>query len=160
MPLVDFGEDLDVAAPTALLDTTFKSTGRSTARLPQQSKLQRYLNSLSLRPSHNPIFDEPIDDVSTSTTETTDFDLAGAGFSVPGLDLGDLEANKPVRTGQKNPEMDSFAYVESLLESLATLGKLGHGLDAISQRVQVEMFNLVETTLEEVDERSVHPAFS
>ena len=76
---------------------------------------------------------------------------------MPGLDLGDVEANKPTRTGQKNPEMDSFAYVESLLESLATLGKLGHGLDAISQRVQVEMFNLVETTLEEVDERFVPP---
>ena len=39
------------------------------------------------------------------------------------------------------------------MESLAVLGKLGYGLDAITQRVQGEMYMLIENTVEEVEER-------
>jgi exocyst complex component 4 len=53
-----------------------------------------------------------------------------------------------------NPEADSFAYMETLLESLAVLGKLGNALDNIAQRVPGEVFILVETTLAEVEERA------
>lgn len=53
-----------------------------------------------------------------------------------------------------NPEADSFAYMESLIESLAVLGKLGNALDTISQRLSSEIFTLVETTLNEVEERA------
>jgi len=53
-----------------------------------------------------------------------------------------------------NPEADSFAYMETLLESLAVLGKLGNALDNIAQRVAGEIFTLVETTLGEVEERA------
>jgi len=53
-----------------------------------------------------------------------------------------------------NPEADSFAYMETLLESLAVLGKLGNALDSIAQRVPGEIFTLVETTLGEVEERA------
>lgn len=61
------------------------------------------------------------------------------------------------RPGEKrrNPEVDSFAYIEMLLEALAALGKLGYALDAVGQRVQGEMFALVEGTVEEVEERCV-----
>ena len=54
----------------------------------------------------------------------------------------------------RNPEADSFAYMETLLESLAVLGKLGNALDVVSQRLPGEIFNLVETTLDEVGERA------
>jgi exocyst complex component 4 len=40
------------------------------------------------------------------------------------------------------------------MESLAALGKLGFALDAVGQRVQGEMFALVENTVEEVEERN------
>lgn len=44
--------------------------------------------------------------------------------------------------------------METLLESLAVLGKLGNALDNISQRLPGEIFSLVETTLGEVEERA------
>lgn len=52
-----------------------------------------------------------------------------------------------------NPEADSFVYMETLLESLAVLGKLGTALDAIAQRLPGEIFTLFETTVDEVEER-------
>jgi len=54
----------------------------------------------------------------------------------------------------RNPESDSFAYIETLLESLAVLGKLGSALDIVAQRLPGEIFALVETTLDEVAERA------
>jgi exocyst complex component 4 len=56
--------------------------------------------------------------------------------------------------GLRNPESDSFAYMETLLESLAVLGKLGSALDIVGQRLPGEIFSLVETTLAEVGERA------
>lgn len=53
-----------------------------------------------------------------------------------------------------NPEGDSFAYIETLLESLAVLGKLGSALDIVAQRLQGEIYSLVECTLDEVEERT------
>jgi exocyst complex component 4 len=52
-----------------------------------------------------------------------------------------------------NPEGDSFTYIETLLESLAVLGKLGSTLDVVAQRLQGEIYSLVECTLDEVEER-------
>jgi len=52
-----------------------------------------------------------------------------------------------------NPEADSFVYMETLLESLAVLGKLGTALDVIAQRLPGEIFTLFETTVDEVEER-------
>lgn len=54
-----------------------------------------------------------------------------------------------------NPEQDSFAYIETILESLAYLGKLGHGMDSVLQRAPIEIYNLVEGTVVDVDERYV-----
>ena len=44
--------------------------------------------------------------------------------------------------------------METLLESLAVLGKLGNALDNIVQRLPGEIFALVETTMDEVEERA------
>ena len=59
-----------------------------------------------------------------------------------------------VSQNARNPESDSFAYIETLLESLAVLGKLGTALDLVTQRLPSEIFALVETTLDEASERA------
>lgn len=137
------------------LEPSFHTSGRSTARLPRLSKLQRYLNLLSLRPSINPLLDEPIDDMSTESVDDGSSQYEGGSFSMGtgSASEGDTPTATTGKATGRNPELDSFAYIEGLMESLAVLGKLGYGLDAIGQRVQGEMFTLVEATVEEVEER-------
>ena len=60
----------------------------------------------------------------------------------------------PSGAAAPSPEADSFTYIETLLESLAVLGKLGSGLDAVAQRLPIEVYALVENTIEEVSERA------
>ncbi|KAK4705054.1 exocyst complex component 4, partial [Phenoliferia sp. Uapishka_3] len=164
LPLVDFGDDVENLAAPSHLDATFHTSGRSNARLPRLSKLQRYLNSLSLQPSSNPLLDEPIDDLGTSSVahphpsvssdpeaDASSYDGFGS-FSLPSLEAAEMGGGK--REREKNAEMDSFVYIESLLESLAVLGKLGVGLDTVGQRVGAEIFALVESTVEEVEDRN------
>ncbi|KAL8293460.1 hypothetical protein RQP46_000161 [Phenoliferia psychrophenolica] len=159
LPLVDFGEDVENLTPASLLDATFHTSGRSNARLPRLSKLQRYLNSLSLQPSSNPLLDEPIDDLGTGTGSLSvpnDGDGDGGVDSYGSFSLPSLEASEMRKGGgeMRNAELDSFVYIESLLESLAVLGKLGVGLDTVGQRVAAEIFALVESTVEEVEDRN------
>jgi len=52
-----------------------------------------------------------------------------------------------------NPEGNSFRYIEVLLESLGILERLGSALETIAQRVTPELHALVESTLDEVEER-------
>ena len=59
-----------------------------------------------------------------------------------------------ILASSSNPESDSFAYIETLLESLAILGKLGSALDIVVQKLPQEVYTLVETTLDEVAERA------
>ncbi|KIO33872.1 hypothetical protein M407DRAFT_65131 [Tulasnella calospora MUT 4182] len=54
----------------------------------------------------------------------------------------------------QNPESNSFEYIETLLEALAVLGKLGGALDNVAQRLPIELFSLVEGTIEEIRDRS------
>ena len=98
-----------------------------------QSRLTRFLNSLSLRPNDPP---HDIDDNHLATQP-----LANTTSAM-------------YLSNNMNPEADSFAYMETLLESLTVLGKLGTALDSVSQRVPNEIFNLVESTLDEVEERA------
>ncbi|PVF94506.1 hypothetical protein CPB86DRAFT_833230 [Serendipita vermifera] len=55
---------------------------------------------------------------------------------------------------QTNPEADSFSYIETVLESLAILGQLGSSLEMITQRLPMELYSLVEATIDEVNERT------
>jgi exocyst complex component 4 len=70
--------------------------------------------------------------------------------------LGILTVSSPLCPGHSNvnPEADSFTYIETLLESLAILGKLGSALDSVMQRLQGEIFSLIESTVDEVEERA------
>jgi exocyst complex component 4 len=72
-----------------------------------------------------------------------------AGLS-GGLDLDAGASDSP----SFNPEQDSFGYIEAILESLAYLGKLGHAMDTVLQRTPIEIYNLIEATVVDVDERN------
>ena len=45
--------------------------------------------------------------------------------------------------------------MQKLLEALSVLGKLGSALETIAQRAPSEIHILIETTLDEVEERRV-----
>ncbi|BGP15461.1 exocyst subunit [Rhodosporidiobolus nylandii] len=180
LPIVDFGDDADPLIPSSSAlsqATSTHSSGRSTARLPRLSKLQRFLQNLALKPSGaDPTLEEAVEDLLLDPAE--DDDALGLGAAAGSLSFGagetlasgaggsgDAAAGAGGAGGgagkagkkekqRRNPEVDSFAYVEMLLEALAALGKLGYALDAVGQRVQGEMFALVEGTVEEVEERN------
>ncbi|GAA5916657.1 hypothetical protein JCM6882_001573 [Rhodosporidiobolus microsporus] len=178
LPLVDFGDDADplpsLSSTSALSQaTSFHSSGRSTARLPRLSKLQRFLQNLALKPTGmDPTLEEAVEDLLLDPADEADDGLGlgagslsfGAGETLESGAGGSKAAGAKGGAGKKagdassrprkNPEVDSFAYVEMLLEALAALGKLGYALDAVGQRVQGEMFALVEGTVEEVEERN------
>ncbi|ORX36436.1 Sec8 exocyst complex component-specific domain-domain-containing protein [Kockovaella imperatae] len=53
-------------------------------------------------------------------------------------------------------DLESFDAMGSLLETLSVLGKLESSIETIVQRAPGELHNLVDTTLEEVEERAQH----
>lgn len=55
----------------------------------------------------------------------------------------------------RNPEVDSFYYIQVLVESLNKMGHLDVAVTAIEQRMPVELFRVVDKTNNEVDQR--HP---
>ncbi|TNY20452.1 hypothetical protein DMC30DRAFT_251425 [Rhodotorula diobovata] len=188
LPLVDFGDDAEAAASFASAgdaQAQARTSGRSTARLPRHSKLQRFLQDLALKPSGaDPTLDEVVEDLLLGPDEAGEQDdglgfggsvslgagetfgssgdsvsagaaAAGAGAGAgAGGDAAGGARRRRVRERRRNPEADSFAYIEMLLESLSALGKLGYAVDALGQRVQGEMFALVEATVDEVEERN------
>jgi exocyst complex component 4 len=68
------------------------------------------------------------------------------------------EAKLPlVEDASKNPEADTFYYIELLVESLNKLGRLESAVNSIKQRLPVELFGIVNETNSEVDQK--HPSF-
>ncbi|KDR85374.1 hypothetical protein GALMADRAFT_234199 [Galerina marginata CBS 339.88] len=107
-----------------------------------QSRLTRFLNNLGLRPN------DPPHDMNESQYSNGNM---GGTFSIG---TSNTPSTSLYLSSNVNPEADSFAYMETLLESLAVLGKLGNALDNVAQRLPGEIFTLVETTLGEVEERA------
>ncbi|KAI6007185.1 Sec8 exocyst complex component-specific domain-containing protein [Pisolithus albus] len=106
----------------------------------QTSRLSRYLNNLASRPN-----DPPRDlDGANLVNQSAIRDVSMSISSTPSQQV----------QGSVNPEADSFAYIEILLESLAILGKLGNALDTVMQRLSSELYALVEATVSEVEERA------
>ena len=115
---------------------------RLSPTLSQRTRLARFLDNLELRPNEPPY---DLNDTSQDRSFSN-------GASRSSLNNGSTAAI--YLSSNLNPEADSFAYMETLLESLAVLGKLGNALDNIAQRLPGEIFALVETTLDEVEERA------
>jgi exocyst complex component 4 len=195
VPVVDFGDDAtDPYYPSLSSSNDSESPqafflpGRSTARLPRMSKLQRFLQNLALKPAGaaaDPTVDETLEELLVEPAAGEVFGVAGGGADsanganedeniADGLDgfgggggadkdkdgTSSATRQQQQRRSRPNPEVDSFAYIEMLLEALAALGKLGYALDAVGQRIQGELFALVEATIEDVEERQVVLSFS
>jgi len=72
--------------------------------------------------------------------------------------LDNLDAQALTEDTSHNPEADSFSYIWLVLESLDRMGRLEVAVDAIEQRLPVELFRVVEKCYNEVEQR--HPALS
>ncbi|KOS18756.1 putative exocyst complex component sec8 [Escovopsis weberi] len=55
----------------------------------------------------------------------------------------------------KNPEADTFYYITLLVEALNKLGRLQNAVETLKQRLPVELFGVVNETINEVEQR--HP---
>jgi exocyst complex component 4 len=128
VPKVEFD---DSQGPKPLL-TSEPSPTSATYRPTRQT---RFLNDLATRPNDPP------------------HDLSDVGFRSNGQP-SNVSSTALTNAVPLNPEADSFSYMETLIESLAVLGKLGNALDTVAQRLPSEIFTLVETTLDEVEERA------
>lgn len=102
------------------------------------SRLTRYLHELAMRTNENPL------DVAKP-------DQRDSTITIPNSPTASGSANG---RDDKNPESDSFTYMETLLESLAVLTQLASALDVVAQRLPVEIYTLVESTIEEVSDRA------
>ncbi|KAH8881526.1 hypothetical protein GQ53DRAFT_754352 [Thozetella sp. PMI_491] len=69
-----------------------------------------------------------------------------------GLELDSAVTEDP----QKNPEADTFYYVTLLVEALNKLGRLESAVDTLKQRLPVELFGIVNDTINDVDQK--HPS--
>ncbi|KAJ6130461.1 hypothetical protein N7512_003241 [Penicillium capsulatum] len=62
-----------------------------------------------------------------------------------------------VEDASRNPEADTFAYIQLLIEALNKMGRLNTAVDRIEQRLPVELFAVVDRTNAEVDARYPTP---
>jgi exocyst complex component 4 len=68
-----------------------------------------------------------------------------------------IEWDRPVAEDpHKNPEADTFSYIMLLVESLNKLGRLETAVDTLKQRLPVELFSVVNETIDDVDQK--HPS--
>jgi exocyst complex component 4 len=108
--------------------------------LKSSSRLTTFLHNLNLKPNDTY-------EARTSNIVTTQND------PLPNGNNTNLSSTFTINEAQ-NPESDSFTYLETILESLAIMGKLGAALESVTQRLPMELYSLVESTVEEVDERT------
>lgn len=104
----------------------------------QPRRLFRFINDLLVRVNQAPVDPSEEFDLEASRRQSGSTPPAAAFTESP----------------SGNPESDSFGYIETVLESLAVLGELGNGLDIVAQRLPVEIYSLLETTIDEVNERA------
>lgn len=70
--------------------------------------------------------------------------------------LEDFDLSVPViEDAARNPEADSFYYIQLLVESLNKMDRLDVAVNSIEQRLPIELFKVVDKTNNEVDQR--HP---
>lgn len=71
--------------------------------------------------------------------------------------LESYDGSKPMAEDTtRNPEADTFYYIQLLVESLNKMSRLDVAVDAIEHRLPVELFTVVERSHMEVEQR--HPA--
>lgn len=85
-------------------------------------------------------------------------DITESGAVVPFFEvLTSMDLDNPIQEDPgRNPESDTFSYVALLVEALNKLGRLEAAVDTIKQRLPVELFSVVNETINEVDHK--HPS--
>jgi len=153
VPPVEFEAELmDKQYTVPSVSTTRDSSPRSPS-FRQLTRLTRFLNDLGTRANDPPHDVNQIITTNTSGTQAASPHIPSASMFNSTITIS-VSGTTAAQGLAGNPEADSFAYMESLLESLAVLGKLGSTLDNVAQRLPGEVFNLVETTVNEVEERA------
>ncbi|KAI0048336.1 hypothetical protein FA95DRAFT_1558105 [Auriscalpium vulgare] len=154
MPKTEFEDE---PLPSTIHQQPTTPTTPATPATPSSrpSRLTRYLHDLALRPNDAPDeVDEPRFRSSMQNGGLTSGSSSNLGNAFnPSLSVASM-SNLSNGAQGRNPETDSFSYLETLLESLAVLGKLGSALDIVAQRLPSEIYSLVETTVDEVGERA------
>ncbi|CAL1695106.1 unnamed protein product [Somion occarium] len=148
LPLVGFEQE-----PNSIESVDMQASYDSspTTATPRRSRLDKYLDDLNLRPN-DPPYDLDEASFRNSTTGATLSTSSSTPFGLPSL--SSYNSLSPILASDQNPEADSFTYIETLLESLAILGKLGSALDIVAQKLPQEIYSLVDSTIEEVAERA------
>ncbi|KAH9948198.1 Sec8 exocyst complex component-specific domain-containing protein [Amylocystis lapponica] len=162
-PKVDFEDEGFVSDKNPPPQSSSSPTSPTSTR---QTRLSRFLNDIAIRPN-----DPPFDMTEPSFRNSTSGAALAASASSTALGLTTAPSTNSISGAlttsaasafpassqlapTRNPESDSFAYIETLLESLAVLGKLGTSLDVVAQKLPGEIFSLVDATLDEVEERA------
>ncbi|KAL4784626.1 hypothetical protein BJX76DRAFT_347642 [Aspergillus varians] len=93
----------------------------------------------------------------TPETESTGMNAGAGSWERPVYGfLARLDASTPmVEDASRNPEADTFSYLQLLIEALNKMGHLDIAVDRIEQRLPVELFTVVDKTNAEIDAR--HP---
>ncbi|KAK3716807.1 exocyst subunit [Vermiconidia calcicola] len=92
----------------------------------------------------------PATEAGDANISATDDDRAMYSF------LSTYEGSMPMQEDTtKNPEADTFYYIQLLIESLNKMSRLDMTADKIEERLPVELFKVLERTLSEVEQR--HP---
>ncbi|KAJ6107657.1 hypothetical protein N7523_008980 [Penicillium sp. IBT 18751x] len=72
--------------------------------------------------------------------------------------LSKFDPSSPmIEDASRNPEADTFSYIQLLIEALNKMGHLDTAVDRIEQRLPVELFAVVDKTNAEVDARYPTP---
>lgn len=72
--------------------------------------------------------------------------------------LAKFDAATPmIEDTSRNPEADTFSYIQLLIEALNKMGHLDTAVDRIEQRLPVELFSVVDKTNAETDARYPTP---
>lgn len=150
VPLCDFEEEAALSDP--ILAKAANPPSPTTAA-PRRTRLDKYLEDLNLRANDQPF------DLNEQNAPGTGLMSSASSSVIPGSSSRNSMSIVPTSSSYlgltpQHPEADSFAYIETLLESLAILSKLGSALDVVSQKLPQEIYALVETTLDEVSERA------
>lgn len=85
-------------------------------------------------------------------------DIADSNAVLPFFEvLTSMDLGKPIQEDPgRNPESDTFSYIALVVEALNKLGRLETAVDTIKQRLPVELFSVVNETINEVDHK--HPS--
>ena len=152
VPKVEFE---DQSAQTNTPNGSVRAPLTSFPQNTQGTRLSRYLTSLATRPNDAPYDLDDANFRASVSMQELSVSMSASVSSYSNLGISTMPSSSlHLGNSNVNPEADSFTYIETLLESLAILGKLGSALDSVMQRLQSEIFSLIESTVEEVEERA------